>query len=152
MFQTRFQNRPPICHCSTVQHEKPDVRTVEKYGFSHNVNDAKTDGEHVFWRHKSTCFFMFFACFLDAVLYIVENFPKNNRKTPKFQKHHFWGLSPLGMASKTCSEEGSRALIFTVFRIMLMMQRQTENTFFGDTNQRVFSCFLHVFRRCIVYS
>ena len=40
---------------------------------------------------------MFFACFLDAVLYIVENFLKNEHKTPKFQKHHFWGLSPPGI-------------------------------------------------------
>ena len=70
------------------------VKSAHFDGFSHHVNDAKTDGEHVFWRHKSTCFFMFLACFLDAVKYIVENFQKNCHKTPKFQKHHFWGLSP----------------------------------------------------------
>ena len=46
---------------------------------------------------KVNVFFMFFACFRDAVLYIVENFLKNSLKTPKFQKHHFWGLSPRGI-------------------------------------------------------
>ena len=40
---------------------------------------------------------MFFACFFDAVPYIVEIFLKNNAKTPNFQKHHFWGLSPRGI-------------------------------------------------------
>ena len=73
------------------------VKNAHFYGFSHNVNDAKTDVEHVFWRHKSTCFFMFLTCFLDAVLYIVENFLKNSRKTPNFQKHHFGGLCPPGI-------------------------------------------------------
>ena len=48
-------------------------------------------------------------------------------------------------ASKPCSEEKSTSLIFTVFRIMLMTQRQTENTFFGDTNQRVFHVFCMFF-------
>ena len=40
---------------------------------------------------------MFFACFWDAVPYIVENFQKNDGKTQNFQKHHFGGLSPRGI-------------------------------------------------------
>ena len=53
-------------------------------------------GNTFFGDKNQRVFHVFFTCFLDAVLYIVENFLKNSGKTMNFQKHHFGGLSPPG--------------------------------------------------------